>query len=410
MNFDNNNFETYRSQDRRWAIHHGDVEQVLQTLPSCTFDGAFCDPPYGIGFMGHNWDGEVPPSRIWQLLLRACKPGAYLLAFGGTKTFHRLVCNIEDAGWEIRDTLCWLYGQGFPKSHNISKAIDKKLGVERKVVSKKRKPTRRTKASHKYGFTEVLERTVPASEEAQRWDGYCTSLKPAWEPIVLAMKPFKGNFANNALKRGCGGLNIDACRIGNGGGTKRSHQSKYPRLADGSEDRSNWARSGHDVEPIGAGRWPANLLLDEAAAGLLDQQSGHTRSGRSRRRKAGSNVGNGRTMNSFRARADAVEGYEDEGGASRFFYVAKAGGKERDGNDHPTVKPLSLCQHLARLILQPPRKTPRRLLVPFSGSGSEMLGSLLAGWDHVTGIELKKKYVETAKRRLSDSGAVSDSA
>lgn len=374
MNIDNKSFETYRSQDRRWAIHHGDVEQVLQTLPLSTYDGAFCDPPYGIGFMGHNWDGEVPPSRIWQLLLRACKPGAYLLAFGGTKTFHRLVCNIEDAGWEIRDTLCWLYGQGFPKSHNVGKAI------------------RRTGAD-------------PAS-----WLGYGTCLKPAWEPIVLAMKLFKGNFVKNALQRGCGGLNIDGCRIGGEGGTKRSHQAEYPRLADGSEDRSNWARSGHDVEPIETGRWPANLLLDEAAAELLDQQSGHTRSGRSRRRKAGTNVGNGRTMNAFRTRTDAVEGYDDEGGASRFFYVAKAGDKERDGNDHPTVKPLSLCQYLARLILQPPRTTSRRLLVPFSGSGSEMLGSLLVSWDHVTGIELMKEYVEIAKRRLSDSDALSDSA
>ncbi len=217
-----NSFETYRSQDRRWAIHHGDVEQVLQTLPSCTFDGAFLDPPYGIGFMGHEWDKGVPPPRIWQHLLRTCKPGAHLLAFGGTKTFHRLVCSIEDAGWEIRDTLCWLYGEGFPKSHNINKAI-RRIGGD------------------------------PAS-----WLGYGTTLKPAWEPVILAMKPKDGTFASNALKRGCGGLDIDGCRIGNGGGTKRSHQAEYPRLADGTEDRSQWARSGHNVEPIEAGRWPAS--------------------------------------------------------------------------------------------------------------------------------------------------------
>lgn len=146
----NNSFHTYRSRDRRWAIHHGDVEQVLPTLPSCTYDGAFFDPPYGIGFMGHKWDKGVPPVTVWRQLRRVCKPGAYLLAFGGTKTFHRLMCNIEDAGWEIRDTLCWLYGQGFPKSHNISKAIDKMLGAERKVIGKKRNPHRGRKADHRY--------------------------------------------------------------------------------------------------------------------------------------------------------------------------------------------------------------------------------------------------------------------
>ena len=164
------------------------------------------------------------------------------------------------------------------------------------------------------------------------------------------------------------------------------------------------------MESIEAGRWPANLLLDEAAAELLDQQSGHSRSGRGRRRKAGSNVGNGKTLNAFRSRVDAVEGYNDEGGASRFFYVAKANGKERDGNEHPTLKPLDLCQYLARLILQPPRKTPRRLLVPFSGSGTEMLAGLMVGWEHVTGIELDRKHVATAKRRLSAPDTLADSA
>ena len=134
---------THHSRDRRWTIHHGDVMQVLPTLPSCTYDGVFTDPPYGRRFMGHDWDHSVPPPEIWRQLRRVCKPGAHLLAFGGTKTFHRLICNIEDAGWEIRDTLCWLYGQGFPKSHDISKAIDKTLGFERKLVERKRKPQRK---------------------------------------------------------------------------------------------------------------------------------------------------------------------------------------------------------------------------------------------------------------------------
>ncbi len=148
------------------------------------------------------------------------------------------------------------------------------------------------------------------------------------------------------------------------------------------------------------GRHPANLILNERAAALLDEQYGTSRSRRSRRRKAGSNVGNGKTLNAFRSRMDVVEGYGDEGGASRFFYCAKANRKERKGNAHPTVKPLALCEYLARLIIQPKRETPRRLLVPFSGSGSEMIGALSAGWDHVTGIEKDDQFVATARQRL----------
>lgn len=355
-----NRIRTHRSADRRWAIHHGDVNDVLPTLPPVTFDGAFFDPPYGLKFMGHGWDGTVPSVSVLQGLLRLCRPGAYLLAFGHPKTFHRLACNIEDAGWKIRDTLCWLYGEGFPKGKNIGKAV-----------------------------------------ELEKWDGYNTALKPAWEPIFLAMKPSDSSFAENALNRGAGGLNIDDCRIGTNGGKQRSHQAEYPRLVDGTEDRSRSTRSGHDVEKIDKGRYPANVILDEEAAAALDEQSGKSKSRRSLRRKAGSNVGNGKTINTFTVRSDSDGGYNDKGGASRFFYCAKASGNERRDNDHPTVKPLALCEYLARLILQPARESPRRLLVPYSGSGSEMIAALSAGWDHVTGIEWHEPYVVTARRRLT---------
>lgn len=315
-----NVIRTYNDNCRRWTIHNGDVQQVLPTLSASLYDAVLSDPPCGLNFMGHGWDSTVPPISVWQGLLFACKPGAFLLAFGGTKTFHRLISNIEDAGWEIRDTLIWLYGEGQPKSAT-------------------------------------------------------TTLRPAWEPIVLAMKPMSQSFAVNALRFGCGRLNIDGCRIG------PSTTSK--------------------------GRFTANAILDEEAAEALDGQSGHSRSRRGKRRQVGSNIGNGKTLHAFRSRVDAVEGYDDEGGASRFFYVAKAGRKERKGNDHPTVKPLALCEYLARLILPPQRKTPRRLLVPFSGCGSEMLGALHAGWDRVTAVEWEPSYVETARRRLMlfDSGA-----
>lgn len=355
---------SHRFVGRGWTLHHRDVREFLAEPGPELYDGVLCDPPYGLGFMRHHWDAAIPSVEVWSQLLRACKPGAHLLAFGGPRTEHRLTCNIEDAGWQIRDRVYWVHGEGFPKSLNVGKALEK-LG---------------------HGGAD--------------WSGYGTGLKPAVEPIILAMKPLDGTFAENVRKYGCGALNIDGCRIGTSGGTRRSHQASYPRNKDGAEDRTNWARTGHSVERIDEGRFPANLILDEAAAELLDRQSGRTRSRRSTRRHANSNVGNGRTMKRFRSRLTGVEGYEDEGGASRYFYVAKASAKERAGNDHPTVKPLALCEYLARLILPPQRQTPRRLLVPFSGSGSELLGGLRAGWDHVTGVERDRHICEVAVRRL----------
>jgi site-specific DNA-methyltransferase (adenine-specific) len=396
---------TTHSPNRRWTIHQGDVQSVLPTLGRSLYDGVLTDPPYGLKFMGHGWDKAVPPVTVWQQLLQACKPGAFLLAFGGTKTFHRLMCHIEDAGWEIRDTLCWLFSQGLPKGLNIAKGIDRELGSGRSAVTQKNSH-RHSNAGHRWGFADSkdpVEVTILSTLQAEAWKGYSTALKPAWEPIVLAQKPCTGSFARNAMLHGCGGLNIDRCRIGSSGGTERSHQAPYPRRADGKEDRQNWGRSGHSAEQIDKGRWPANLLFDEQAAQALDQQSGHSTSARSCRRRTNPNVGNGRTLKPFQSRQAGPEGYDDEGGASRFFYVAKASPKERQGNSHPTVKPIALCQHLAELILPPERKTPRRLLVPFSGSGSEMLGGLGAGWDHVTGIEAEAEWVSVARKRLLKS-------
>jgi site-specific DNA-methyltransferase (adenine-specific) len=360
-----NIIRTYNSPNHLWSLHHGDVLHVLPTLASCSFDGIVTDSPYGLGFMGHSWDAEVPPTTVWQQLLRVCKPGAHLVAFGGTRTFHRLAVNIEDAGWDIRDGICWIYSQGFPKSQNMEKAIQKVGG------------------------------------DSAPWSGYGSSLKPGWEPILLARKPLSGSCAKNAMTYGCGGLNINDCRIGTSGGTRRSHQAQYPQSDDGGEDRTHWARSGHGVEPTGEGRWPANVILSDDAAAELDRQSGHSRSRRRMQRTVRNNVGNGRTRGHYRLRYSGEVGYDDQGGISRFFYCPKASKLERQGNDHPTVKPLRLCEYLARLILQPKRVTPRRLLVPFSGSGSEMIGGLLAGWDHVVGIEREETYVTISKKRLS---------
>ena len=283
-----------------WRIENDDVLTTLASLGDNSFDGLLMDSPYGLTFMEKKWDEELPSVNVCSELLRVAKPGAMLLAFGSPRTYHRLTCHLEDAGWQIRDCLMWLYGQGFPKSHNISKAIDKKLGAKRKVVGTKPNPHRGVRADHQYRFQPPdmpVEITVPATPEAQLWNGYGTGLKPAWEPILVAMKPLIGTFAKNALVWGCGALDIDACRVGTNGGTARSHQAPYPQRPDGREDRSQcWARTGHEVLPIDKGRWPANVILDEKAATVLDRQNPTSKSRRSVRRKAGSNVGNGKTI------------------------------------------------------------------------------------------------------------------
>ena len=394
---------TGTTSSSRWALHNDDVNRVLSEFQPSLYDGAFLDGPYGLRFMEKAWDSVLPPTEVFRQLLRTCKPGAFLLAFGGPRTFHRLTCNIEDAGWEIRDVISWLYSQGFPKGLNFSKAIDKKFGVEGVAQELAHSPNRGRRADHRYGFRNgEFEVKSPESEQAQIWQGYSSALKPAWEPIILAQAPLTGGFAANALEYGCGGLNIDGCRIGKEGGTQRSHQAEYPLQPNGGEDRQHWARIGHEVIGLSKGRWPANVILDEKAALELDRQSGTSQSRRTRNSQAKSNVGNGITLRPFRGRSDAFSGYEDEGGASRFFYVAKANGKERAGNDHPTLKPLGLCEHLARLILPPARETPRKLLVPYCGSGSEMIGALKAGWDQVVGIEREQRYVEIAEKRLNE--------
>jgi len=408
-----------------YRVHCADVSDLLPTLEAESFDAVLCDPPYGLSFMGKQWDHGVPSAEVWSEVLRVLKPGGHLIAFGGTRTFHRLTCAIEDAGFEIRDCLAWLYGQGFPKSLDISKALDKAAGAEREVIGPSavhsrgattafpKRPGERDVTESGRVTEQTAERavlTAPATDAARQWQGYGTALKPAWEPAILAMKPTVGTFAENALAHGVAGINVDGCRIGTDGATKRSDQAPYPRNADGKEDRSgSWARTGHAVEPLPLGRWPANVALDEEAAAMLDEQSGE--------------VGGGRFTN---------------GGASRFFYVSKASRREREAgleglprngrrvvmassgrtmidgewvethsepiprtNHHPTVKPIRLAEWLARLLLPPKRDMPRRLLVPFSGSGSEMIGALLAGWDEVVGIEREAEYVEIAEARLA---------
>lgn len=321
-------------------IIQGDCLQVMKGMKDNSIDFIVTDPPYGLKFMGKDWDHGIPGVPFWEQALRVCKPGSHMLAFGGTRTFHRLAYAIEDAGWEIRDCLSWLYASGFPKSHNH-------FGIE----------------------------------------GYGTALKPAWEPIILSMKPLDGTFAHNAEKWGIAGLNIDACKIGNDD-IKTCGGQKFSNLY-GKFNKSN--------ESFHQGRWPANLILDEEAAEMLDQQSGISKS----------NLGNkrtemqGKTYNlGFKPMPNLEFGYNDSGGASRFFYCAKASSSERNAGlnercNHPTVKPLSLMRYLITLLAPPGNPI---LLDPFAGSGSTICAAKQLGIRAI-GIEKEEEYCEIARRR-----------
>jgi hypothetical protein len=413
-----------------YAFIEGDVYDTLPGFDADSFDACLCDPPYGLKFMGKKWDHGVPSVECWREVYRILKPGAVLLAFGGTRTVHRLTCAIEDAGFEIRDTLCWLYGGGFPKSRDISKGIDKAAGVERDVIGYKEgraaSPKHDFRGGHHHagnsalGVTGMFNKiTAPATPESALWSGYGTALKPAYEPIVLAMKPLDGTYTENAMRYGVAGLNIDECRIGTDViTTAAKDHNASPQTHLGKTGFAGCEESRH------TGRWPANLLLshseqcvegtdsiyvcaDDCPVRLLDKQSGN-RPGMplTAKRKGVSPKGYGigvRMPND----ASMSPGYGDSGGASRFFYSAKVSTRERNlgGIDcrHPTLKPLSLCQYLSTLILPPahPDGTPRSLLTPFSGAGSEVLGALLAGWDSVIGIEQDPEYVAWAEARVA---------
>jgi DNA modification methylase len=390
------------------TIYHGNNLEVLPTLADNSVDSIVCDPPYELGFMGKSWDssGIAYSIELWKECLRVLKPGGHLLAFGGTRTWHRLAVAIEDAGFEIRDNIAWLYGSGFPKSHNISKAIDKSAGAEREIVG-----YRNPDGSGVAGKVE---------KDAKAWDGWGTALKPAHEPIVVARKPVEGTVANNVLTYGVGALNIDATRVGTE--IISVHNAPTGTFAGGEQDRGSDTSSYKEH----TGRWPANIILDEFTAELLDEQSGIFKGQVGMKRTAGAKQifdTNGRDdKQSFQV------GTTDIGGASRFFYVAKANKRDRnegldtlpevrhadrntsDGvggdnprnrtnqakqNFHPTVKPTALMQYLIRLV------TPNNgvVLDPFTGSGSTGKAALLEDKKFI-GIELTAEYLPIIEGRL----------
>ena len=371
-----------------------DCLTALRELPDCSIDAVVTDPPYGLntfkqkdvtecllawasgetwvpkgrGFMGKTWDAWVPPPEVWREVHRVLKPGGHALVFAGSRTQDLMSVALRLAGFEVRDTIQWLYGNGFPKSLDVSKSIDKVMGVEREVIGK-------TYAGlHKSSETTVsrtskatmnndrwVDVTAPASNEAKKWEGWGTALKPAYEPAILVRKALDGTVANNVLLHDVGGLNIDACRFGD---VPKSRGGTVPRTRGHVGIRSEEHIPSQPSSPLG--RYPSNVLLDEQASAQLDEQAS---------------------------------------GVSRFFYTAKASKSEREAgleagngeraNIHPTVKTIDLMRYLCRLIT-PPNGT---VFDPFMGSGSTGCAATLEGFDFV-GIERESEYFEIAQRRI----------
>lgn len=359
-----------------------------------TVHSVVTDPPYGIDFMGRAWDGAVPGVPFWKAAMALLPPGGHLLAFGGSRTFHRMAVAIEDAGFELRDTIMWLYGTGFPKSHDVSKGIDKVLGAMRDKVAPRSVIGHQRNVGNVRPYmldpNHMTDSDEPASPEAAQWQGWGTALKPAFEPIIVARKPLSGTVAQNVLAHGTGALNIDACRIAAAAG-EGPVKWNTPRGGIWKTD----AEAKSALVENTAGRWPANVIHDGsdeveaafatygergAAAPVRGTEASEASSGRVTGKRA-------RVPGAFHA---------DTGSAARFFYSAKAGKRDRADSRHPTIKPLALMRYLVRLVT-PPGGT---VLDPFGGSGTTAAAAYMEGLNAVT-CEISAEYQDDIVRRIN---------
>ena len=400
----------------QYKLYHGNMLDMLDVIEAESVDSIVTDPPYELNFMNKGWDnsGVAFQKGTWEKCFKVLKPGGYLLAFGGSRTFHRIACAIEDAGFEIRDTIMWLYGSGFPKSMNIGLAIDKKNGVESIDTGEKINSMSSLGVMHddNWKSKKGITRKISTNE----WQGWGTALKPAYEPVIVARKPCEGSCVDNVMKYGVGGINIDECRVGTGTGNEKPKYKPNNKnnifgkgLGDGEYENTN-------------GRFPANTILtydetdfDEVCGGFPNTKSTGG-SGDASKKNTFANTYNG--------------GLGDEGSASRYFYCAKASKRDRDEglnmipqkcndgrnkpidnafqrgetlrkNTHPTVKPTSLMQYLVRLV------TPKGgvVLDPFNGSGSTGKAVMYENKDRCKnykyiGIELTEEYLPISKARI----------
>ena len=431
---------TYYHKEGVATVLHGDCLNELRELEDNSVHAVVTDPPYGLsnttpaqvaetitrwvsgerdylpsarGFMGHEWDGFVPPVAVWDECLRVLKPGGHLLAFAGSRTHDLMGLAVRLAGFEIRDSVAWLYGSGFPKSMDVSKAIDKAAGAEREVIGfAGRSGSGRTAmdAGTRSGdLAGDYFNTAPATPDAARWQGWGTALKPAHEPIILARKPLTGTVAANVLEHGTGALNIDVCRIGMSDADRAVVDN---RSGKADSEGGGVFCEGFGARPAGerftsdpSGRWPANVVLDESQAAELDRQSGDV-PGAVGMTLYGTGSSIGPTGLKSHGKPIGQPGQRDKGGASRFFYVAKAPKSERpvvDGVAHPTVKPVTLMRWLVRMVT-PPGGT---VLDPFAGSGTTLEAAVMEDFN-VIGIEREADYLPLIRARLERAVAVKD--
>lgn len=373
------------------TIYHGDCMEVLESLEN--IDSCVTDPPYGLSFMGKQWDYDVPQKELWEKVYQSIKQGGHLLSFFGSRTYHRGVISIEDAGFEIRDQLMWLYGSGFPKSHNIGKAVDKLQGNEREDLGANTNQ-RLNKPEHDIYEAGIRGKETRITKGNSEWEGWGTALKPAHEPIVMARKPFKGTVAENVLEHGTGGINIDGCRVGTDDNLMGGAYSGGERKEGEWKEQSGFKNNNPNIEyEQPQGRFPANVMHDgsEVVQEIFPQTS---KSSGGRSYQNTNQMYSGGWANEKGNKIDP--GFGDEGTAARYFYCAKASKKDRDdGNNHPTVKPTELMRYLCRLV------TPKSgvILDPFMGSGSTGKGALLEGFRFI-GIEMEREYFDIACARL----------
>lgn len=431
------------SENKDYKLFNGNMLDMLKVIENESIDSIVCDPPYELNFMNKGWDNSGIAFNIecWKQCYEVLKPGGYLLAFGGSRTYHRIACAIEDAGFEIRDTIMWLYGSGFPKSMNIGLAIDKKNGVESKVVG-------RIKGAGSTGNNSAGNQTFVAKnqyedgthdiKEAQnKWQGWGTALKPSFEPIIVARKPFKGSCVDNVIKYGVGGINIDECRVENTNADTYDLEKRQVSKATGSYNDGHFLDDLHNKDAKHGvndlGRFPANTILTYDETDFEEVCGGFPNT------KGGGKVKEKGTYGiCFEDKRDSkpmADGYDDSGSASRYFYCAKASKKDRDEgleefeektagqrtnrkegsaginayagatgkarNIHPTVKPTTLMQYLVRLV------TPNggTALDPFNGSGSTGKAVMYENKERdknykYIGIELTEEYLPIAKARI----------
>lgn len=406
-------------------VIHGDSLAVLKGIPDNSVDSIVTDPPYGLSFMGKKWDYDVPSVELWAECLRVLKPGGHLLAFAGTRTQHRMAVRIEDAGFEIRDMIAWVYGSGFPKSLDVSKAIDKAAGVEFDSIPASGVGFMNEEG--KGGYNVTKNRLIYKSEQtdaAKRWAGWGTALKPSLEPITVARKPLTGTVAENVLACGTGAINVDGCRIAVDPVTDASQLRTMNRSQ--KAERNGWGmnQNSGDVPQVVSphGRWPANLITDgsEEVVGLFpNTKSGSLNAGHKQGSGSFGKIGGDTILRDYGG---------DSGSAARFFYCAKASKRDRDEgcegmeekykgenlgqlggltgsgnprnyyvkNHHPTVKPTDLMRYLVRLV------TPKggTVLDPFSGSGSTGKACVYEGMQYI-GIERELEYVEISRARIA---------